>query len=170
MTTKICVPAILPLEKDVIKVKVPASTTLYQGNVVVAESLNGTSESIYTGALVTEPTTDLPAIVINQGVYEDTNGVRVEGYVNPGDFSYKAADVITAIRPTKDLLFKMTNDCFSGVAVKDQFLILQDNSHELVVSAVATTNSFSLKIEQLISIPVGNTFVPGVLLRVYNGR
>jgi len=170
MTTKICVPVLLPLEKDVIKVKVPASTTMYQGQVVVAESLNGTSQSIYTGAIVTEPTTDIPAIIINQGVYEDVNGARVNGYVNPGDFSYKAADVITAVRPAKDSLFQMTNDCFSGVAVKDQFLILQDNSHDLVVSATVTTNALSLQIEQLISVPVGNGFESGVLLRVINGR
>jgi hypothetical protein len=170
MATKICVPAIVPAEKNVIKVKVPASTTLYQGNVVVAESLSGTSKSIYTGAVVTEPTTDLPAIVINQGVYEDTNGARPNGYVNPGDFSYKAAEVITAVRPEKDLLFEMTNDCFSGTPVKDQYLILQDNSHELVVSAVVTTNAFSLQIEQLTTIPVGNTFVSGVLVRVVSGR
>lgn len=170
MATKICVPSILPNEKNVIKVKVPASTTMTQGQVIVAESLSGTSRSIYTGAIVTEPTTDLPAIIINQGVYEDTNGARVEGYVNPGDFSYKAGDVITAIRPEKDLAFEMTNDCFSGTAVKDKYLILQDDSHDLVVSDVVTTNAFSLKIEQLISIPVGNTFVSGVLVRVFNGR
>ncbi len=170
MSTKICVPVLLPSDKDVVKVIVPASTTLYQGEVVVAESLSGTYESIYTGAIVTEPTTDIPAIIINQGVYEDANGARVNGYVNPGDFSYLAADVITAVRPAKDLLFKMTDDCFSGTAIKDQFLILQDNSHELVVSAVVTTNAFSLKIEQLITIPVGNTFVSGVLVRVINGR
>jgi len=170
MTTKICVAALLPSDKDVIKVKVPTSTTLYQGEVVVAESLTSTSESIYTGALITEPTTDVPAIIINQGVYEDSNGARPNGYVNPGDFSYLAGDVITAVRPAKDLLFKMTNDCFSGTAVKDKFLILQDNSHDLVVSDTVTTNAFSLKIEQLITIPVGNTFVSGVLVRVINGR
>jgi len=169
MSTKICVPVLLPSDKDVVKVIVPASTTLYQGEVVVAESLSGTYESIYTGAIVTEPTTDIPAIIINQGVYEDANGARVNGYVNPGDFSYLAADVITAVRPTKNLLFKLTDDCFSGTAIKDQFIILQDNSHTLVVSATVTTNAFSLKIEQLITIPVGNTFVSGVLVRVVNG-
>ena len=170
MSTKICVPVLIPSDREVIKVKVPASTTMYQGQVVVAESLSGTSQSIYTGAIVTEPTTDLPAIVINQGVYEDANGARPNGYVNPGDFSYKAAEVITAVRPAKDLLFKMTADCFSGTAVKDKFLILQDNSHELLVSDTVTTNAFVLQIEQLISIPVGNTFVSGVLVRVINGR
>ena len=169
MATKICVPSILPLDREVIKVKVPTSTTMAQGQVVVAESLSGTSRSIYTGALVTEPTTDLPAIVINQGVYEDTNGARVEGYVNPGDFTYKAADVITAVRPAKGLTFEMTNDCFSGTAVKDQYLIPQDNSHELVVSASSASNAFALQIEQLITLPVGNTFVAGVLVRVVKG-
>lgn len=169
MSTKICVPITLPLDREVIKVKVPTSTTMYQGQVVVAESLSGTNKSIYTGAIVTEPTTDLPAIVINQGVYEDTNGARVEGYVNPGDFSYKAADVITAIRPGKGLQFNMTNDCFSGTAIKDQFLIPQDNSHELVVSASSASNALAYQIEQIISIPVGNTFVAGVQVRVIKG-
>lgn len=171
MATKICVPVILPLEKNVIKVRVPVATTLYQGSQIVAESLeNTTTRSIYAGSLVANITTDVPAIVINQGVYEDANGARVEGYVDPGSYSYKAGDVITAIRPGKDLLFEMTADCYVGTAIKDEYLITTVASDQLTVAAAIGTAITAYKIEQLVSIPSGNGFVAGVLVRVVLGR
>ena len=171
MATKICVPVILPLDKDVIKVRVPSATTLYQGSQIVAESLeNTTTRSIYAGSLVADITKDAPAIVINQGVYENADGARVEGYVDPGAFSYKAGDVITAIRPEKDLLFEMSNDCFVGTAIKDQFLITTVASDQLTVAATVGTAITAYKIEQLVSIPSGNGFVAGVIARVVLGR
>lgn len=171
MATKICVPVILPLEKDVIKVRVPVATTLYQGSQIVAESLeNTTTRSIYVGSLVADITKDEPAIVINQGVYEDINGARVEGYVDPGILTYKAGDVITAVRPEKDLLFEMSADCFIGTAIKDQYLITTVASDQLTVSATVATAVTAYKIEQLVSIPSGNGFVAGVIARVYLGR
>ena len=171
MATKICVPVVLPIDKNVIKVRVPSATTLYQGSQIVAESLeNTTTRSIYAGSLVADITKDMPAIVINQGVYENADGARVEGYVDPGAFSYKAGDVITAIRPSKDLVFELTSDCFVGTAIKDQYLITTVASDQLTVSATVGTAIVAYKIEQLVSIPSGNGFVAGVLARVYLGR
>jgi hypothetical protein len=169
MATRICVPNILPLEKDVIKVRIPSATTLYQGSLVVAESLEGTSRSVYTGSLVTDITKDTPAIVINQGVYEDANGVRVEGYVNPGDMSYQAGDVVTAVRPEKNLIFTMSADCYTGTAVKDQYIIPAVGVEKPAVSATIGTAVLAYKVEQLVNIPVGNTFVSGVLVRLVLG-
>lgn len=170
MATKICVPALIPQPKSVIKVKVPTGSTYYQGVVTVAESLYGTTESIYSATPIANIATDEPVIIINQGVYEDANGARPNGYVNPGDFTYLAGDVVTAVRPEKDMLFRITDDCFTGTAVKDQYLIPAVGSTQLAVSSTVSTAIVAFKIEKLITIPVGNTFVSGVLARVKLGR
>jgi hypothetical protein len=170
MTTRICVPNIKPAEKEVIKVRVPSATTLYQGSQIVCESLeNTTTRSIYAGALVAN-LTDLPCLVINQGVYEDANGARVEGYVNPGSFSYQAGDVITAIRPQQDLIFTLTADCYTGTAIKDQYLVPAVAGEKLAVAATIGTAKVAYQIEQLITVPVGTTFVAGALVRIVVGR
>lgn len=172
MATKICLVANIPNEKNVIKVKIPTGMTLSQGDQLVAESLIANSESIYAGTQVADITKDEPVIVINQGVYEDTNGARVPGYVNPGAFTYKAGDVITAVRPENDLLFRITTDCIDNASAiaKDAFLIPQNADNQLAASATVGTAKIVYKIEQLISIPTGNGFTSGVLARVYNGR
>lgn len=168
--TRICVPNIVPAIKEVIKVRVPVATTLYQGSQLVCESLeNTTTRSIYTGTLVAA-LTDSPCMVINQGVYEDANGARVEGYVNPGSFTYQAGDVITVIRPQQDLIFTMTSDCYTGTAIKDQYLVPAIGAEKLVVSATVGTAKVAYQIEQLVNVPVGNKFIAGVLLRIAIGR
>jgi len=168
--TRICVPNIKPAEKEVIKVRVPVATTLYQGSQLVCESLeNTTTRSIYTGTLVAN-LTDSPCIVINQGVYEDANGARVEGYVNPGSFSYQAGDVITVIRPQQDLIFTMTSDCYTGTAIKDQYLVPAVAGEKLAVATTVGTAKVAYQIEQLVTVPVGNTFVAGALVRIVIGR
>ena len=168
-TNRICVTNLKPLEKNVIKVRVPVAT-LYQGSQLVCESLENTStRSIYAGTLVAN-LTDVSCTVINQGVYEDANGARVEGYVNPGSFTYQAGDVITVIRPELDLILTMTADCYTGTAIKDQYLVPAVAGEKLAVSATIGTAKVAYQIEQLVNVPVGNAFVAGVLLRIVVGR
>ena len=168
--TRICVPNIKPTEKEVIKVRVPVATTLFQGSQVVCESLeNTTTRSIYAGTLVAN-LTDSPCLVINQGVYEDANGARVEGYVNPGSFTYQAGDVITVIRPQQDLIFTLTADCYTGTAIKDQYLVPAVAGEKLAVSSTVGTAKVVYQIEQLVTVPVGNAFIAGALVRIVTGR
>lgn len=172
MATKICVFNMLPAEKDVIRVRLPfggGSTvlTFSQGDQVVAETLEAGSRDVYTGALVTSVANDEPAILVNQGVYKDEDGNRTGLVDNVGRVTYKSGEIVTCVRPSKNMPLQISFDAISGSPSVGKLLVPQLGSagYSLVV-ADSTTGTVSYKIESVTDkIAVGNTLVSTVLVR-----
>lgn len=173
MATKICLFSMLPSEKDVIRVVLPFGAgssvlTFAQGDQVVAETLVTGTRDTYQGALVVTKATEEPAIIMNQNVYKDARGERTGNVENVGEITYKSGDIVTCVRPSKNIPLQLTYEAFSGTPVVGSYLVPQvgATSQQLLVATDLTGVKFGYKIEKIgEALRVGNAFVNTVLVR-----
>lgn len=164
---KICNVSQYVLDRQVTRVKLPAKadgTNWKQGDLVVAEELVTGERSMYAGAEVSA-TTDKPCIIINQDVYKDKYGNRVEGMVNPDAIELHAGQVIKAIRPEVNTVFELTQDCVDGTLTKNQYLVPDNTTKGFKVVASLTTEELALKIEAVSFQGLGSGFETTALVR-----
>ena len=164
---KICNVSQYVLDRQVTRVKLPAradGTNWKQGDLVVAETLVSGTRSTYAGAEVSA-TTDKPVIIINQDVYKDKYGNRVEGMVNPDYIELHAGQVIKAIRPEVNTVFELTEGCVDGTFVVGQYLVPDTTTKGLKVEASLTTEELAFKIEAVSFQGLGNGFETTALVR-----
>lgn len=172
---KICVEALPFLDRQVVKVKVPAGEAIKQGAILTAKTLEANSQEVYTGEKVTEDDSTNTVIVYNQDVYTDKYGNKVQGMVNPDTIEYSAGKVISAVRPELNTKIKMTTDCVKDGAtlVKDDYVVIDtiDGVLKGVAKASLSTEKLVLQVEQVLNTAIGavnglQTFEPTLLLRV----
>lgn len=179
MAYNICYPMTKVSEKNVEKVKVPTGVTLYGGSIVMCETLDTTSSAnreVYLGAAVVDKAVDFPCLVINQGFEQLSDGRRPEGNPNPGRFEFNAGDVVTSIRPEKDLKFFISEDIIDttvALAV-GQYIVPVNATYGFASIAAITTEKVALKIEKITTMAqggqFGSEFATGVIARVVEGR
>ena len=175
---KICVEALPFLDRQVVKVTVPATTgAIKQGAILKADSLKVTpdNQEVYEGAKVTADDPISTVIVYNQDVYTDAYGNKVQGMVNPDAIKYAVGKVISAVRPEMNTKIKMTNDCIKDGAtlVKDDYVVIDTTEGVLkgVANASLGAEKLVLQVEQVLNTAIGavnglQTFEPTLLLRV----
>lgn len=169
MSNKIALMEMIPLKRQVVRVTVPAGATLYQGNVLAANDLVAGKREIYAGTKIADQAADHAVLVINQGTYEDANGNRTGLEIYPGNYSYKAGDVITGLRLE-------VNDCvFIGdeaienydERTTEKFVVVKEGTFELTFVADPTDALTVFKLEQYdADLAVGTSFEKGARLRV----
>jgi len=102
----------------VIKVRVPASTTIYAGSIIAVTTLDTGISNNYQVYVATKPATAnlgvRMALVINDGFETLSDGRRPEGQPDYTQYSYIAGDVVTAILLVPGLTFEISDDCISG--------------------------------------------------------
>lgn len=181
MANKICYPLTKIPEYLVEKVKVPTGATYYGGTIVMCEVLDTNiagNREVYAGSTITDPTTQVPCIIINGGFEQLADGRRPDGNPNPATFSFGAGDVATAIRLTKNLKFFISNDAVEvginpaiAVGVK---LVATDESNVLTTAAAVGTNAMALNVEKLEGMGIGGqfgmSFANGSIARVVAGN
>ena len=156
----------IPSVKDVIKVRLPYGAgnkelEFAQGDQLVAETLVLGTEDEYVGELVTADTQE-PVIIFNQNVYKDEFGNR-HGYVaNPSYIRYKSGEIVTCVRPSKNIKLQLTEDTIDGTPEVGKFLVPQVategtvDTYRLVVSDDMTGKGVGYKIEDVnITIEIG---------------
>lgn len=155
-------------QKDVIKVKLPATGTYAQGDQLVAEVLVAGTRGIYQGVAVTSATAETVTI-INQGVYKDEFGNRHGLVANVGKITYEAGEIVTCLRQSKNVILEITTDAVSGTVAVGKFLIPQveaSGERRLVVADAIGTATTAYKIEALSTLGgAGNTRTATVIVR-----
>ena len=167
MKQKLTVFNIIPSEKDVIKVRLPFGTggeklTFAQGDQLVAEVLVAGTRDQYDGKLVTTAT-DETVIIFNQNVYKDEFGNR-HGFVqNPSLIRYESGELVTAVRPSRNVKLQVSKEAITGSIVNGQYLVPQvaseanEDTFGLTVTADATGYATAYKIEKADeTIEIGN--------------
>lgn len=131
----------------VVKVVVPASTTIYAGSIIALTALDtGISNNyqVYTG---TRPATAnlgvRMALVINDGFETLSGGRRPEGQPDYTQYAYVAGDVVTAILLIPGLTFEISDDCITGDAAVGKYLEPVDGSYLTSIVASRTTGTTS---------------------------
>lgn len=181
MANRICRPLIKVEERSVVKVEVPSGATLYAGDVILCETLDTTDSDnieVYAGAQVSNYTTQVPCIIINQGFETLSDGRRPEGQPDFSQYTYTEGDVVTAIRLHNDLLFFISNDCLDNTGVvapaAGVVLIPQNTDYQLATAASVGSSLAGLTVEKVTTQGVGgqfgSTFATGVVARVTKGR
>lgn len=167
---KICNVSQNILDRQVVRVKLPEKAngeTWKQGDLVVAETLVTGSRVIYEGTEVTNAT-DKPVIIINQGIYKDKHGNRVEGMVNPDAIEYQAGEIVTCIRLEVNTVIELTAGCANGTLVVGQGLVVDTTTKGLKVDTLTGTEKLALKIEAVSFQGVGNGFETTAIARTVN--
>lgn len=167
MATKICVVSQLPLDRQVTRVKLPVKadgTNWKQGELVVAETLVTGERTTYDGKEVSLAT-DKPVIIINQDVYKDAYGNRIDGMVSPSVIELHAGQVIKTIRPEVNTLFELSYDCVGGTPVIGSYLVVDETTKALKVVSAITTEKYAFKIEATEYEGHGNNFVQMMIVR-----
>lgn len=135
---------------EIIYVKVPASTTLDDGNLVVADTLSTVSDEgdVYTATQATANTADNLAIIVGEEYYQDDEGNRIN-ITDPTKIDYSAGQIVRAIRPSVGRKFAISNDALaSGSVTVGQYVIPTANSYELTPAAsIPADVKFALKVE-----------------------
>lgn len=112
----------------VVRVQLPYASDgselkFYQGDMIVADVLADNARFIFKGELVTAPTTQKAAIIINQDVYKDEFGNKTGVTANPGNNTYKSGEVVTVYRPDDDNILVIANEAINGTPVKGKYLV-----------------------------------------------
>lgn len=146
MKQKLTVFNFMPSEKDVIKVKLPFGTggeslEFAQGDQLIAETLVAGTEDVYTGELVVGVDADKKetAIIFNQGVYADEFGNRHGYVVNPSYIRYKSGEIITMVRPSKNIKLQVSADAITGTVETGKYLVPQ-------LATAGTPDTYGLKV------------------------
>jgi hypothetical protein len=154
MSTRLCRPLFKVLNTQVAKVKIPAGSTFYPGQVVMAETLLTTLTNnleVYSPTPVSDVTTDYPCILINQGYETLPDGRRPVGNSNIGTYTWANENTLTAIRLEKGMKFFISDDCLdnAGVVVPavGVYFIPQVGDYDLATSASVGTCVTALIVE-----------------------
>lgn len=180
MSTRLCRPLFEVGDTDVAKTKIPASSTFYAGQVVMAETLDSSITNnleVYSPTPVSDVTTDYPCILCNQGYETLSDGRRVTGNSNIGTYTWANENTLTAIRLKKGMKFFISDDCLdnTGVVVPASgvYLIPQVGDYDLATSASAGTCVTALVIETTHNEGIGGQnsfqFASGSVARVKLG-
>lgn len=99
-------------------VLVPENTTLYAGDIVLADNLISDNDiygnnSVYEAGL-TIGNEDIPAIILNGNFEELDEGRRPDGNPDYTTYGYKSGDVATAIRLINGIKLELSPDNFSN--------------------------------------------------------
>lgn len=131
----------------VIKVKVPASTTIYAGSLVAVTTLDTGISNNYQVYVATQPATAnlgvRMALVINDGFETLTDGRRPEGQPDYTQYSYTAGDVVTAILLVPGLVFEISDDCISGSTSVGSYLEPVNATYQPTVKSSRTSGTVS---------------------------
>lgn len=161
---RFCIPMVKIEERHVVKIKVPASTTLRPGDVVELGNLaSGTANiEVYDVAAPDAVADTNIAIIPNQAFFQNSNGQRPSGNPNPGDFEYTAGQVIYAIRCATDYPFQISDDALDNTGTvapaPNVKLVLQAGDYQLATASSAGSSGIVFNIEKTQTVPVGGNF------------
>lgn len=153
MATRLCRALFEVQDTQVAKIKIPASSTFYPGQIVMAETLAAITDNleVYSPTPVADVTTDYPCILINQGYETLSDGRRLIGNSNIGTYTWANENTLTAIRLYKGMKFFISDDCLDNTGVVTPaagvYLIPQVGDYDLATSASAGTCVTALIIE-----------------------
>lgn len=126
----------------VVKVSVPADTTIYAGSIIPLVSLDTNISNNYQVYLGDEPATAnlgvRMAMVINDGFETLDDGRRPAGQPDYTQYAYTGGDVVTAILMIPGLTFEISNDCITGTAAVGGYLEPVNGSYKPSFIAAAT--------------------------------
>ena len=166
-------------EKEIVKIKVPAGITdLAAGEVLALNGIDTTGRAgnidVYNAKVVADVATEDVVIIVDQAFEELADGRRPEGNSNPGKRTFKAGDIITALRLHNDQVFFISEDTINGTPVVGEYLVAANASRQLVPTASFTNEKVVLAVEVEHVQPQGGQFgaelAEGIAARVEVGR
>lgn len=162
MANKLCYPMFEVQDTHFAKIKVQSGQTLYPGDVVYAEVLDTAitdNIEVYAPTPLSNVTTQVPCIIINQGYEKTTDDRRIEGNPDYSTYSYTEGDTLTVVRLHEGQVFQISDDCLDNtgvvVPVAGVKLIAQNSDVNLATAASGGTNKVVLNIDYRNSIGIG---------------
>lgn len=147
-------------DKDMIKVCVPAATTLRAGNVLTAEALDSAisgNYDVYVPANLVDVTSDEICILLNDGFEVLSDGRRPNGNSAYTTYTYKTGDVIVGVRlNVPNIKLEISEDAivlpqgvtFANIAVGGKLVPVNGTNTLIYETAETTTTAKNyLKIE-----------------------
>jgi len=129
---------------------VPASTTLYAGQIVLLNSLDTSitgNFSVFSATQIATATLGQPVgIVINGGFEKLSDGRRPEGQPDYTQYTYTTGDVVTVILLAHGMEFEISNDSVnlnSNTAAAGQVLYPVNASYLLTLGTTVPTGTYS---------------------------
>lgn len=154
-------------------VRVPADTTLRQGDIVKIGNLSSTvgEDAVFECAAVADATAaGTFGIVVNQGVETLDDKRTPAGNRNLADIKYIAGDIINVKLLNKEDYFLITEDCFTGIQEAGKYLITADGKVQMAVADNLTgSTTVAFAIEKLTQVVIGPDYEDAVRARVVVG-
>lgn len=146
MANKVCRP-VTKIPDFLVGTVLVGSTTLYPGNIILANTCTTDISGNYSVFEPTQPLTSnldqQMAIIINGGWEMLSDGRRPEGQPDYTQYEFVEGDVVTIIFLQPKMRFEISFDCVDGTPVANTFLYPTDQSYLLTKGESVPAGTYS---------------------------